>query len=124
MASILLVDDNDELRAIVERGLKAAGHDVVAARDGKSALALLPAVKYDIVLTDIVMPDIEGLELIRSIRKMNPAAKIVAMSGGGRGTAENYLVLAKNFGAVATIEKPFQLAALVKTLDSVLGPTN
>jgi CheY-like chemotaxis protein len=120
VASILLVDDNNELRTVIARSLKLAGHDVYTATDGKAALAILPKVTYDIVLTDIVMPDMEGLELIRSIRKINPAAKIVAMSGGGRGTAEDYLALAKKFGAAATLEKPFQLEALNATIAKVL----
>ena len=121
MASILLVDDNDQLRRMIERGLTKSGHEVLTAVNGKSALAILPKVKFDLILTDIVMPDMEGLELIRSIRKMNSAAKIIAMSGGGRGTADDYLTLAKNFGATATLQKPFEFDALVKTVDEVLG---
>jgi CheY-like chemotaxis protein len=121
VASILLVDDNNALRTVISRGLKLAGHDVYAASDGKAALAILPKVTYDVVLTDIVMPEMEGLELIRSIRKINPGAKIVAMSGGGRGTADEYLALAKSFGASATIEKPFQLEELTRTIEAVLG---
>jgi DNA-binding response OmpR family regulator len=120
VASILLVDDNTELRSVIARSLRLAGHQVFTAENGKVALAILPKVTYDIVLTDIVMPDIEGLELIRSIRKVNPAARIVAMSGGGRGDAEDYLAMARNFGAAATLEKPFQLEDLAKTIDSVL----
>lgn len=121
MASILLVDDNNEIRSVIERSLKAAGHDVYTAMNGRAALAILPKVKYDLVLTDIVMPDMEGLELIRSIRKIDPTAKIVAMSGGGSGSADNYLTLAKNFGAAAALEKPFQLETLTRTINDVLG---
>jgi CheY-like chemotaxis protein len=121
VASILVVDDNDQLRATIGRALKGAGHDVVLAANGKSAVALLPTVPYDLVLTDIVMPDMEGLELIRAVRKANPAARIIAMSGGGRGAAEDYLTLAKNFGAAATLEKPFNLEVLVRTIEDVLA---
>jgi two-component system response regulator (stage 0 sporulation protein F) len=122
VASILLVDDNDQLRSMIERGLKRAGHEVLPAVNGRSALAILPKVKFDLILTDIVMPDMEGLELIRSIRKMNSAAKIIAMSGGGRGTADDYLTMAKNFGAAATLEKPFDLDTLTRTVAEVLDP--
>jgi DNA-binding response OmpR family regulator len=120
VASILLVDDNDQLRSMIERGLNQAGHEVVAAYNGKSALAILPKLKFDLILTDIVMPDMEGLELIREIRKMDRAAKIIAMSGGGYGTANDYLTMAKNFGAAATLEKPFDIQTLMKTVDGVL----
>ena len=121
MAAILLVDDNDQLRATIERALKAAGHDVLSAMNGRSALSILPKVKYDLVVTDIVMPDIEGLELIRSIRKVDPTAKIIAMSGGGRGPADDYLTMARNFGAAQTLEKPFTMETLTKTVESVLS---
>ena len=120
MASILVVDDNDALRSVIERALKAAGHDVVTVANGKSALALMPALGFDLLVTDIVMPDMEGLELIRLMRKSNPAVRIIAMSGGGRGTAEDYLALAKKFGAAATLEKPFNMEALTKTIEDVL----
>jgi DNA-binding NtrC family response regulator len=120
VASILLVDDNDQLRSLIERALKSGGHEVVSVADGKAAVALLPNGKYDLVLTDIVMPEMEGLELIRAVRKANPGTKIVAMSGGGRGTADDYLTLAKNFGAAATLEKPFRIDTLTETVERVL----
>lgn len=124
MASILLVDDNEQLRKMIKRSLTQAGHEVVSATDGRSALAILLKLEFDLVLTDIVMPDMEGLELIRSIRKMNSTTKIVAMSGGGRGTADDYLTFAKTFGAAATLEKPFDIDTLKKTVESVIATPN
>jgi DNA-binding NtrC family response regulator len=121
VASILLVDDNQQLRTMIERGLKLAGHEVVTAVNGKSALAILPKLEFDLILTDIVMPDMEGLELIRAIRKMNTTTKIIAMSGGGRGTAEDYLTLARKFGASETLEKPFDITTLTSTVARVVG---
>ena len=121
MALVLLVDDNKLLRSTIERALTLTGHEVVTAVDGKSAIALLPTVNCDVVLTDIVMPDMDGLELIRAIRKANPATKVVAMSGGGRGGAMSYLELAKTFGAAATLEKPFAIEELGRVISAVLG---
>lgn len=106
---------------MIERGLKLAGHEVVTAVNGKSALAILPKLEFDLILTDIVMPDMEGLELIRAIRKMNTMTKIIAMSGGGRGTAEDYLTLAKKFGASETLEKPFEITTLTSTIARLVG---
>lgn len=75
----------------------------------------------DIVLTDIVMPDEDGLELVRKIKKMNPAPKIVAMSGGGRIAATDYLNMARVMGVSATIEKPFKPQELVELLRRVFS---
>ena len=112
MATILLVDDNDELRKMLERGLTRAGHTVVTAANGSHGLTALDGGTFDLVLTDIVMPDMEGLQFIRSMRKANPTIPVIAMSGGGRGTADDYLEMASRFGAAKTLEKPFTLAAL------------
>lgn len=70
---------------MLERALTLAGHEVTVATNGRSALQILEAGAFDLVLTDIVMPEMEGLELIRTIRKQSPAPKIISMSGGGRG---------------------------------------
>jgi two-component system, response regulator, stage 0 sporulation protein F len=120
--SILVVDDNDQLRGMINRGLTLAGHDVVEAANGKAALAQLEGLRFDVILTDIVMPDMEGLELIRLIRKQDATARIIAMSGGGRGTADDYLAFASRFGAAVTLEKPFTIEELTKAIDAVLRP--
>src|SRR3954467_7323786 len=106
---------------MIERALLKGGHQVVTANNGKSALALLATGHFDLVVTDIVMPDMEGLELTRSIRKTKMSIKIIAMSGGGRGSAGDYLTLAKTFGAAATLEKPFDIETLTNTVNDVLG---
>ena len=121
MASILLVDDSPEIRRTIERLLTSAGHTVAVAADGAAGLRALETAAFDLVLTDIVMPDMEGLEMIRRIRKTHPSLPIIAMSGGGRGTANDYLGFASNFGAAKTLEKPFAFDVLSAAIDEVLG---
>lgn len=120
MASILLVDDTPELRKTIERLLTGAGHAVTSAENGAAALRELDRATFDVIVTDIVMPDMEGLELIRKVRKTHASLPIIAMSGGGRGSTEDYLALAANFGAAKTLEKPFALEALKAAIDEVL----
>src|SRR4051812_5710222 len=108
---------------MIERALIKAGHQVATASNGKAALEILEKTEVDLILTDIVMPDMEGLALTRAVRKMNKSAKIIAMSGGGRGSADDYLTLAKTFGAAATLEKPFDFETLTKTVKDVLEAT-
>ena len=108
---------------MLERALTLAGHQVTAATDGRNALQILEGGTFDLVITDIVMPEMEGLELIRQIRKQSPAPKIIGMSGGGRGTADDYLELAKRFGAARTLAKPFTVKELTAAVDDVLRGT-
>jgi DNA-binding response OmpR family regulator len=121
MASILLVDDSRELRKTIERLLTSAGHAVTSAENGAAALRELDRASFDVIVTDIVMPDMEGLELIRKLRKTHASLPIIAMSGGGRGSTEDYLTLAANFGAAKTLEKPFALEDLRAAIDEVIG---
>ena len=120
MASVLLVDDTPELRKTIERLLVKAGHAVTSAPNGTAALRELERGTFDVIVTDIVMPDMEGLELIRTVRKTYASLPIIAMSGGGRGSVENYLTLASSFGAAKTLEKPFPIEALKVAIDEVL----
>jgi DNA-binding NtrC family response regulator len=121
MAAILVVDDTPAVRGLVARLLSNAGHAVTQAANGKEALRAVNFSEFDLVVTDIVMPEMEGLELIRSLHDIDPKLKIIGMSGGGRGTAEDYLTLAKTFGAKATLQKPFDNDEFLNTVSAVLG---
>lgn len=111
MKNILLVDDDKSVRALLKSLLEDEGYAVEQAGDGKSALESFRRRLPDIVVTDIVMPEREGLETIMEMRRINSHIKIIAMSGGGRHTGpSNYLNLAKDLGADYIIEKPFALS--------------
>src|SRR5687767_14027836 len=100
MASILLVEDDEQLRPMLKLVLERGGHQVQEAGNGKEALKIYLRHPTDLVVTDLVMPDKEGLETILELRRIYPDVKIIAMSGGGRtGGGQGYLELARKFGA-------------------------
>ena len=123
MARILVVDDDPAVRAMLERMLLVDGHEITAATNGTMALRLLDGSSFDLVITDLVMPGIEGMQLLRELRARPIPQKAIAMSGGGRGSASNYLELAKACGAAAILEMPFTRQELVDAIAVVLAPT-
>jgi DNA-binding response OmpR family regulator len=121
MAKILLVDDNAELLEMAALFLRQAEHVVTTAADGKEAMRLVEGNAFDLVITDIVMPEKEGLETIMELRRKTPALKIIAMSGGGSVAPEDYLSMARAFGAAQTLAKPFLGEELLAAVDRVLS---
>lgn len=123
MATILLVEDDEGVRDILHKTLVAAGHDVEDAENGAVALAAYRRQPRDLVITDLVMPEKNGLETIMELRRLNPAVKIIAISGGGRnlGLGELYLDSARLFGAGKILAKPFTSAALLKAVADSLA---
>jgi DNA-binding response OmpR family regulator len=107
MSHILLIDDDDSLREMIRLTLEALGHHVTSAADGKAGLAAQLAAPAELVLTDLVMPGMEGMETIMELRRRNSALKIIAMSGGGRINSAEYLRVARQLGACVTLAKPF-----------------
>lgn len=118
---ILVVDDNPSLVEMLNESLLEHGYDVVFTYDGKEATKLFAEFKPDIVLTDIVMPGVDGIELLINLRKVNSEIKIVAMSGGNKGHAETYLHMAEKLGANKIITKPFEISVLLRHLDTLLA---
>jgi CheY-like chemotaxis protein len=116
---ILIIEDNDLLRKMVRLTLTAAGYEVVEANSGKAGLARYRKEPTDLVITDILMPDTEGLETIRELRRYNPPAKIIAMSGSAR--SGQYLEMAAKFGAQMVLEKPIEPDQLLAAISNVLG---
>lgn len=121
MTRILLVDDDELLRRMLRLTLIKMGHVVIEAVNGNEALRLCQTEPPDIVLTDLIMPEKEGIETIRELRRLHPDVKIIAMSGGGRGSAKDYLVIAKRLGAAHTLNKPFTNEELAGAIAAVRG---
>ncbi len=121
MPKILLVDDDDAFRAMLRLTLMKLGHVVREACHGREALELYAKEPADLVLTDIVMPEQEGLETIYTLRHTYPNSKIVAMSGGGRMDAHDYLKIAKATGAHRVLAKPFPKEELAQAINEALA---
>ncbi len=118
--AILVADDDDFFRNLVEQLLTAAGYAVVGVINGAKALDAVKRTAFDAVVTDIVMPDMDGLELIRSLQRSKPALAVVAISGAARHSVLDFLPAAAAFGAVATLPKSRVIAELVPTLEDLL----
>ena len=122
MARILVIDDEPDIRALLLDVLTEEGHEVEVAADGRRGLAAQRARPADLIITDIFMPEKEGIETIIEVQQEFPAVKIIAMSGGGnRLRSLDYLPAASQFGAVRTIPKPFDIAVMVALVREVLG---
>jgi DNA-binding response OmpR family regulator len=119
--SILVVDDDAPLRNFVTLALEKKGYRVASAVDGRRAGEAMKRAQFDVVITDLLMPDCDGLELITQVRRGYPAMRIIAMSGGGRIAREQYLRLAKGMGAHVLLAKPFMPVELFAAVDSVLA---
>lgn len=107
MARILIVDDQDLVRRSMRLWLEQVGHDVEEAADGALGLRLLRRTLFDLIVTDIFMPNVEGLELVRHIRRQHPLMKIVVISGAAAVGGVSMLDVARKFGADETVPKPF-----------------
>jgi DNA-binding response OmpR family regulator len=113
---ILVVDDNEDLRNTIGALLQADGFDVALAADGQAALAEHQATPADVVLTDLFMPDKDGIETIVELRRLSPQVKIVAMSGWTSTQGSDYLQVAREIGASVTLQKPFDPGELSRVL--------
>ncbi|SMF13097.1 Response regulator receiver domain-containing protein [Tistlia consotensis] len=121
MARIVVIDDNEAICDILSKVLKRAGHDVAVANDGLVGEQTVRAEPTDLVVTDLIMPNREGLEMIQALKAENPALKIIAMSGGGRVRNLDLLQLAKRCGADRVLEKPLDRAAFIGAVEELLA---
>lgn len=120
MARILVIDDDDVVRHTIARVLERAGYTASHASNGVQGLQRFGEAAYDLVITDLYMPEMEGMETIQAIRHANTAVPILAMSGGYGGDKAGPLGDATLFGANATLEKPFENDRLVELVRSLL----
>jgi len=121
MALILIIEDEADVRRLYKRILEQAGYRVVEAPDGGAVTTAYRQHHPDLVITDIIMPDKEGIETIMELRRDFPKVKIIAMSGGGEAMAPAAcLQLAKRLGAVTTLAKPFSQYELLDAVRTVL----
>jgi len=117
--NILLVDDDADLRLALKLALEAADYLVVVAASAEEALLLQRRRPADVLVTDIFMPDGDGFEVIERFRREFPGTRIVVVSGGGKRAKQDYLVVAQLMKVDATLQKPFEIQALLETLRSL-----
>ena len=123
MARILVIDDEKLPRMALNRMLKAGGHEAVEAENGRQGLFTYEESPVDLVVTDILMPEMGGLETIRELRRRHPEVKIIAITGGGSPDGRGALRAAKAFGAHAVLAKPFREQELLKLVEEALQTT-
>lgn len=116
MARILLVEDDEQIRTMLKMLLTDSGYEVWEAPNGMGVLNMHLHHSFDLVITDLVMPDIEGLGTIMELRRRDPKVRIIAMSGG----EQEYLKIAHKLGAQATLSKPFGNQKFLETVSHVL----
>jgi len=121
MATILVIDDDQHVRGMLRTVLEDFGYTVLEAADGNIGVQIFEQNQVDLIITDIIMPDKEGLETIRDIKKTAPEAKIIAMSGGAKVGPGTYLKLAERLGAQRVFEKPIQISVLLNSIAELLG---
>jgi YesN/AraC family two-component response regulator len=122
MKRLLIIDDDFFVRDMLERLMRKAGFDVATAENGADALKLHRSNPADLVITDIIMPEKEGLETITEFRRFFPAVKVIAISGGGRIGPANYLKMATLLGADRTFAKPVDTTQLLSSVKELLAP--
>src|ERR1700730_5728615 len=121
MKKVLVIDDDALVRDTIVRILERKGYTVLVAADGVRGLRIFHSEQPDLVITDIIMPEKEGLETIRGIRGSQPDAKIIAISGGARIANLDYLRIAGELGASEIMPKPFDPADLVSLVSRCLN---
>jgi DNA-binding response OmpR family regulator len=120
MTTILVIDDDLQMRRQMVEILTTAGYDTFEAKDGREGVRMFSLLQPELVITEIVMPGMDGLEIIGDLRRERRRVPIIAVSEGRVGRGRHYLELARMFGADAVITKPFQGGELVDTVHRLL----
>lgn len=120
MPKLLVIDDDEQYRVMVRRMLEAGGHEVFDASNAATGHDLFVGEKPDLVITDILMPGTDGIELITRFIAERPDVPIIAISGGGKCLPDLYLTSSQYLGATRTLPKPFRRAELLSVVDEIL----
>ena len=118
--SVLIIEDDEFVKNMLRQTFKQAGYEVATASNGRIGVQLYQSEPFDIVITDLIMPDMEGIETITHLRKCNPGVKVIAISGGMRNDPIDFLHQAKAMGAHHVLEKPVSLDILLKAVEGLL----
>jgi CheY-like chemotaxis protein len=121
MAGILVVEDDNELREMIRISLARRKFTVLEAVDGKEAIQRFKPSITDLVVTDLIMPEEDGLKVIMKLKEMKPSLKVIAISGGGKAGPASYLNLAKALGADMVYSKPFSINDMIYKIEELLG---
>lgn len=119
--TVLIIDDDAALLRLMSIAFKSAGFKPVEADNGRRGVDIAAACHPDLVVTDIVMPDLEGIGAIRELKGAACAPKVIAISGAGRGRGTNYLNWARRLGADAVLAKPFRMSELIRMSTDLVG---
>ncbi|MHC1788233.1 response regulator transcription factor [Solidesulfovibrio sp.] len=122
MKSVLVVDDDPSIRALLRLYLESAGYAVIEAADGRRAIMALDGQAVDLVVLDIFMPEMDGLEVLQVLRDHSKSCKVMAISGGSAKIGMDLLGHATIFGADAVLEKPFGETMLLGKVTALIGP--
>ncbi len=122
MALILIIDDEPQIRSMLKLMLERDGHKVAEAPDGTEGIRIYRQNPADLIITDLIMPNKDGIGMIIDLKKEFPDVKIIAMSGGGLNKPEGYLKGAKKLGAACTLTKPIDRDEMLKAVKDVLKP--
>jgi DNA-binding NtrC family response regulator len=120
METILIIDDETQIRSMVRLILERAGYTVIEAQDGIEGIRAFREKPADLILTDLIMPNKDGIGMIIELKKEFPAVKIIAMSGGGLNRPEGYLRGAQKLGAACTLSKPLNRNDLLRAVRDTL----
>lgn len=119
--NILVIEDDELVRDLLKQLLENEGYNVTTARNGRIGIQLYRAEPSDLVITDLIMPEKEGIETIRELRKDYPDVKIIAISGGGAIAPTEYLNIAQRLGVQKTLSKPFKTAEILEAIRQLLS---
>ena len=121
MVHIVLIEEDIAVQKVLKYTLEDEGYQVTTASDGRIGIREYSNQAFDVVITDLIMPDMEGMETIITLKKDNPDVKIIAMSGGGLNDPDGYLDVAKKLGAIKAFEKPLCRQVLLDAIAELVS---